>query len=572
MSTTVDDAEREVIDAAEALEASAGIGALHDVSKGSGQRRGDGLPAPHDAAEGSSVYSVYSVQANDDEELPWEDPLPLRCVDLPPPFPADALPGWLRAEALGAARSIQVPIDLPAMIGLCALATACQGWTAVTVWEDWIEPVNLYALVVLPSGERKTAALREMAAPIEAYEKKLVTTMRAEIAEQASARKILEQRLQDAERTAAKASMEERDVAKADAMYLATELATTPVPSVPQYIADDATPEALARLLAEQNGRIAVWSDEADPLDIAGGRYAKDGEPNLGVLLKGHAGSSIRINRVGKPPVIVEQPALTLALSPQPEVLAGLTRHGAFRGRGLLARILYSQPRSIVGSRTIRPAPVPDSVRRDYHTTLTRLLELGRDAETHQMRMTPAAQQRMERFSKELEPRLGKWGDLAGLADWAGKLAGAVARVAGLLHLADYAQDPRPWEPPIGADTVGCAIMIGEYLLGHAMAAFAAMGADPLVEKATAVADWLHETGLTEVTKRSIHTAHRSRFRRAADIEPVLALLIEHGYLREIPATAQRGKAGRPGGPIYRVSPLLDATQNTHNTQNPPAA
>jgi len=39
-----------------------------------------------------------------------------------------------------------------------------------------------------------------------------------------------------------------------------------------------------------------------------------------------------------------------------------------------------------------------------------------------------------EQFYNALEPRLGKDGDLEHMADWAGKLHGAVLRIAGLLH------------------------------------------------------------------------------------------------------------------------------------------
>ena len=42
------------------------------------------------------------------------------------------------------------------------------------------------------------------------------------------------------------------------------------------------------------------------------------------MYLRGHAGDTIRVDRVGREPVLVEDPALTLALTVQPEVLRQL--------------------------------------------------------------------------------------------------------------------------------------------------------------------------------------------------------------------------------------------------------
>ncbi|MGW5471694.1 DUF3987 domain-containing protein [Streptomyces chartreusis] len=54
--------------------------------------------------------------------------------------------------------------------------------------------------------------------------------------------------------------------------------------------------------------------------------------------------------------------------------------------------------------------------------------------------------------------------------DWAGKCVGTVARIAGLLHLADRATGR--WGEPIEATTIERAIAIGEYYTAHASAAF----------------------------------------------------------------------------------------------------
>ena len=106
--------------------------------------------------------------------------------------------------------------------------------------------------------------------------------------------------------------------------------------------------------------RIALLSPEGDVFDQMAGRYNQQVGPNLGVYLKGHAGDLLKVDRRGRPPEYVERPCLTIGLSIQPEVLQGLASRPGFRGRGLLARFLYSLPQSLVGHRQPGPHPSPD--------------------------------------------------------------------------------------------------------------------------------------------------------------------------------------------------------------------
>ena len=71
------------------------------------------------------------------------------------------------------------------------------------------------------------------------------------------------------------------------------------------------------------------------------------------VFLRGHAGDDLRVDRVNRPPEHVERPALTMAVVVQPEVIAGLASKPGFRGRGLLGRILFSLPFSLIGYREL---------------------------------------------------------------------------------------------------------------------------------------------------------------------------------------------------------------------------
>jgi hypothetical protein len=96
------------------------------------------------------------------------------------------------------------------------------------------------------------------------------------------------------------------------------------------------------------------------------GLYSDNNASKLDVYLKGHAGDPIRVDRIGRAAVIVAEPALTLGLAVQPEVLRGLSRRKGFRGLGLLARFLFVVPKSRVGYRKVGTPPVPHSIQEAY--------------------------------------------------------------------------------------------------------------------------------------------------------------------------------------------------------------
>jgi replicative DNA helicase len=338
------------------------------------------------------------------------------------------------------------------------------------------------------------------------------------------------------------------------------------VPPLPRLLADDTTAEALASLMADQGGRIALLSAEGGPFDAMAGRY-QGGGVYLDPYLKGHAGDELRIDRKGRGAEYVERPALTVGLAVQPDVLRKLPDHPGFRGRGLLARFLYALPVNTVGSRTIAPPAVPEEIAERYRVdlyALARSLLDEREAaklvgseDPIVLTLTAPAAVRLTEFEAEIEPRLHPHhGDLAHIADWASKLVGAVARIAGLLHLAARLRDG--WALPVNDATITDAVTIGRYLTDHALAVFDLMGgADPTLDDARYLLAWIERTGAKAFTRRELFTAlPRGRFAKVDALDPPLALLVEHSYLRLLPPPERSAGPGRPASPGFEVNPL----------------
>jgi replicative DNA helicase len=487
---------------------------------------------------------------------PWDAPEPFGATGELPAFPLDALPAWGKAMVDGVSVETQTPADLPGVVYLSALSAAAGGRALVDVRPGWTEPVNLYTAVVLPPGSRKSAVFREMTAPIGLAERQLRESAKAAIGETETARTVADMKAQQAVLKAAKSANDDGNLA-ADAIKLAALAADITVPPWPRLLADDVTPEALASLLARHGSRLAILSAEGDIFYVMSGRYSAGKILNLGVFLKGHAGDTILVDRKGREPEEIERPALTIGLCIQPQVLVDISAHPALRGRGLLARVLYSLPADIVGWREIEPAAVNGDVRTTYSSNLAGLV-MSMDGWTDPARIlvSPAALAELTRFQRDVEPRLrAGTGDLSDLRDWASKLVGGAVRIAGLLHLAEHLKDG--YGKPIASETMKRAIQLAEYFTEHARAAFRQMGADPVISDARTLLDWIKRSTAAEFSKRDMFRGCQSeRFQKATALDAPLALLAEHGYVRTIPPEST-GRGGRPPSPKYATNPKI---------------
>jgi uncharacterized protein DUF3987/DnaB helicase-like protein len=491
----------------------------------------------------------------------WPDPTPLTATPDLPAFPVWCLPDWAGEYAASIAELTQTPVDLAGCLALAVLAVAAGG----NVWVNagaWLEPTNLFLLMVLPPGNRKSEVYKAMTAPIRAAEDLLIDQARPEIAEAAVARRVAEA---DAER-AEKAAMDhpdspDRQVHAAEARI---KLERTVVPAEPKLFGgNDSTVESVASRLAQQGGRFAVLAPEGGKLfSIAGGHYS--GKTDIGVFLSGHAGEEMRVERTGRTERI-DAAALTIGVCLQPGVLASLGDTPEFRAQGLLGRLLISMPESLLGWRNARPDPIRADVNDHYQRTLTALVLSLRphgdpDAEPVTLTFAPDAQAAVIGLLEGIEPRLQPGtGDLAHMTDWAGKYVGAVVRIAALLHLGKHLRDG--FAKPIDAATFADAAQLGEYFIIHAQAAYDAIGADPAVNHARNILDWARRTHTTRFTTRDLMRGPlKGRARKAAEVDPALTVLRTHGWTREIPG-ASRG--GRPAAPSYEVHPGLfqDGTQ-----------
>lgn len=496
-----------------------------------------------------SVHSIQSVPTSVTFDGP---PIPVgrRYKDIP--FPVESLPEPFAAMVTAVAEATQTD---PAMAGvscLTVLAAAAGGAAEVEIRPGWRELLCLFTVTVAAPGERKSAVQAMLSDPVVVAEETLAASSEARRTEADTIRQIAGKDAERARLAASSAEGAAKDRAKAEAISLAMMAEAMEVPPVTRLIADDVTPEAAASLIAEQK-RLAIISAEGGILDIIAGRYSGN-VPNLDLFLKGHAGDRLRVDRKGRDPEYVKRPALTLGLMVQPSVLEAIGQNRQFRGRGLLARFLYSAPASYVGRRNSCPASAPGSVRETYAETLGRLVVdlAGWVGDPATIALTPEAHESVVRISEATEVELGDDGVLYNLKDWGSKYVGAVVRIAGLLHLAEHGSVGV--RTPITPETVLAALRIGTYFKSHAVRAFDVMQTDQAAAEMTFVLDRILRTGETELSERDIHRETRSRFHTADSLRPVLANLVDRNYLMPLPEPEQTGR-GRPRSRRFALHP-----------------
>lgn len=464
----------------------------------------------------------------------WDHIIPFSEFDLPV-FPIEVLPPDLADYLNQLAESLQIPVDMPAMLVLAA-CSYCVSGCQISPKPDWVEPLNIFTAIIMPPASKKSAAMKLITEPLKIHEKEQMEDLSQEAIKNQSERRVLENKQKKLETQLSKGE----DVnTRIELNEINRELAEFQDIFLPTIIASDSTPEAVARLLFENDGRLSIFNAEGGIFGTMAGRY-NSGTPNLDVFLQGHAGDSLKVNRIGRPSEYVENPCLTIGLAIQPTILENLKHKTFMKECGLLARFLFVTPDSDHGQNKYATKPICEAAKAYYQSLIFDLLK----SNSITLRLEPEAEKIFARYFEAIEPRLN--GDLYQVQAWAGKLRGAVLRIAGILELIE-----NPNSQTVSEKTIGAAITIGEYLTKHAKAVFNLMDFDKELHLANRILSWISRKSKTEFLLSEVYTAVKtSAANRMDDFKAALDRLIEHNYLRH----STEKTRGRPSN-RYEVNP-----------------
>ena len=502
---------------------------------------------------GNSLDSQYAPED-------WREPIPLG-PDAVAEFPIDAIPSQVQGYLTELSEFCQTPFDLAAGMWLAATGVALQKKFVVEPSRGWIEPLNVYVLALMDPANRKSAVVAAIARPIRLFEETQSELLGPTIRAARSAHEIRTKQRQRLVDEAAKTPMgSDRDAVLHEVQSLDEEIANNPVPAEPRLLADDITPEHLATRMSQNNGRLGVLTAEGDLFDIMSGRYSAKGQPNIGIFLKSHAGDEVRIDRGNRPSEFIRSPALSIGCCVQPEVMRGLMQQKSFRGRGLLGRFLYQLPESLLGHRKTSPAEVNPMTESDYTSIMRKLLDLpvrqngNGEFIPEVLKLGRNADDLFRSFREEIETTLGEFGIYATIKDWAGKLPGAVARIAGLMHIVEHVEH-KLIPTGISGGTIQNAIRLGQYFASHATSVFQIMGRDDSVALAEHIVHTIQRHDMRVFSKSDVHQKVRRRVDTPDELDGPLKLLVDHNFIRHVPQ-ASTGP-GRKPSPAYETNPKL---------------
>jgi replicative DNA helicase len=497
------------------------------------QTRIHALPGAHQASIDAHIDPDTNKAFDQitDSETP-DQPTPLDDNRTPPPFPIESLPDWTQEHAQAVAEQIQVPVDLTAMLVIGSLAAAATGRANVIVSENWSEPVNLYLVTAMRSGSGKSAAEKLCCHWLRQWQQERIDAVIDDWSVAKRIARVAEKKAKEVERAMSVGTKDRHDLAHALEELREAERA---IPELPRLLVDDATPEAIATLLAVHGERLAIMSTEADLFDMV--LRGKQGQrANMNVYLKAWSGDTLIRDRKGSSEsgpemTSLNNPLLTVACTVQPSVLTRLNADEEMASRGFSARFMMAMPEDRIGrrdqSRRFSAGRIPTT---DIYNITARALadQWSRSDTAAAVTMSEAGAKLLLDYLEEIEPTLANGEPNEHLAEWSSKLWGSIARYAGLLHLAEG------YTPlnHINEATVQRAIDLGRYWFDTASIVLA-MG-DQALEQAKTILRWMQEQGRSTYSMRDIQTGVRRPgigLDRVADYLPALTLLVDNRWL-----------------------------------------
>jgi putative DNA primase/helicase len=199
----------------------------------------------------------------------------------------------------------------------------------------------------------------------------------------------------------------------------------------------------------------------------------------------------------------------------------------------------------------------------EAYATLVRKLA---DTESGSLvRLDAGAKRCFDRWRAEVEAMLADGGQLELIRDWGGKLAGATARIAGVLHC--VTDSP---QVPLSEDTIKAAVSISRYLIQHARYVLLGMSHDEadVSVQAFHILNWIRRHEPKVFGQRDAHQSLKGRFSRAEDMALALKELESRGYIRRGPKP--QTSVGRPPSPVWEVNPAFLNDEPPARREAPP--
>lgn len=401
---------------------------------------------------------------------------------------------------------------------------------------DHTEPLVLDAITVAEPSFKKSPVISMVKRPYIQFAHDWNENNKQDIFKAQAERKLLEGKLLALEK---KENVTADEIAK-----LQTDLSNIPPSNFRRIVVDDITPESLVNQL-EENGTLLMISDEAGMLGNFSGRYSNN-IPNLDLLLKSWNSKTYISDRATRASIVLKKPYMGICLACPPYVFDSMISNTAFRGSGLIARLVYCFPISNIGSRRYDTQPVPEAVAANYKELVYKLL--GTKFTYHDEKELylhfdgKAYNEFVQYYNNYIEPRLLT--DMAFCKDWGGKYQGLILRLCGIIHCVKCALNgDNPVGICVNLDTFCNSIEIAEYYRNQAIYAYSLGDVDIATVKAERVLNKIRSKHIQQICQNDLHHLCRcTLFKNAQDFCETIDMLEEYKYLRRVTSKGTNNK------------------------------
>lgn len=478
----------------------------------------------------SDVFSGIGIPEQDLDDRPVEAVLARGGEPETQPlekFPTHVLPEAIRAVADNLGEVLQVDPKIPALVALTAVSAVATARARVHVFDQWTEPLSIFTLLAMESGEGKSPVLTPFTKMLE----------RIELDE-------IERRKSRNARLAAEGGDDAKDK-EAPLRFALYETAPTPA--------------AFTKALGQNNSVLSVFSAEGRGLlAILDGAYQSLGkQEDATPFLSLYSGDSIRASRVTRESPPVYDPTGAICLLSQPDAIERFVANPEHGESGLAARFIVVSGDHRLGYR----APSRDREKRNQAAlarlqgTIERIWGSGYpvpDSEPWPANrvepvVIPAGVGSVAAFyaiDEALEREFRPGGCLYEQPQRGAKLVGLTARLAGLFHVIE---EPGWADVELTEDRVWRAWEIARYTISlEAQADEALAGKRSIVQER--IVRWMEkhvEVGGSFTWRQLLQAVRSGRVRDADDIREELLDLVAKCHIEAGDSRDQRGRPNR---------------------------
>lgn len=364
-------------------------------------------------------------------------------------FPLDALPDTARNMAGEIVKAALVPDSLAAITTLGILSASIGGGILIDSGAARITPANLFFLAIAESGTGKGRAFSMAARAFQEIEAEEAAHWRSNVLPGMKADlRLIEKDIKKLEKSADKETQATaRDIIRMELSELEKRKAEleTLIAVEPGFSVADITKEKLAMTLAHQPGQaLASLSPEGrGVIDVLMGKYGKSNNTDEDLYLSAYSREVMKVSRVGREPVHLTTPCLSVLWMIQPDKARKLTESEAVTDSGLLPRFLICDSKAEAQDEPDIPHTPHAGTLEAWGALIADLIEgtRAKGSTPAIIHAEPQARARLIAFTNASKQRTRKGGALHDIAPFAVRWGENAWRLALVLHAAKYGRE-----------------------------------------------------------------------------------------------------------------------------------